>query len=238
MEIYIANLISTFVGYFTSIWTNRKDKGVPEKVGIFSLLVVLAITLTYLGQLMVKPPQPIGRELETESRKVSDVVNQVRSSQPSKKEIEGLWIERYTEGQKTIYAIASIRFNPENNHLEFTGNSYDDKLNLRGYWQTIQSKHEGNQYDYLFKGESVNPDKTRRGQGHRKGVGSIWFDNNNHGTGNFFSVRADKELREFELFKILDEAAAKDSIANPQEVIKRLYEDKDLTYFRKITSTN
>ena len=131
-----------------------------------------------------------------------------------------------------MYAIAMIRYNPEAKYLEFSGNSYDSNLTFIGHWQTIQARLAGNQYDYLFEGESNNTDPTR--QGPRKGVGGIWFDNPNHGVGNFFSVRADKELREFELYKILDEGAIIQSKNDPRGVIQSLY--KDPNYFEQVTS--
>jgi hypothetical protein len=142
---------------------------------------------------------------------------------PQRERVEGQWIERYTEGENVIYAAAKIEYDPETKHLKFSGHSYDSKGNWVGHWKTRQARFDDDQYNYLFEGESKNPEEARRG--HREGVGAIQFDSNNHGVGYFFSVREDKKLRQFELQKILNEDAARQSKNDPQQFIQRLDEE-------------
>jgi hypothetical protein len=215
MENYIVSIISAFLGYVSSRFANRKTKGILPTIGVLSILATTAAGLTFLGRWIITPsPTPQPPLIERE-----------------KDRLEGQWVEKYKEGGRDTYAIATIRYNSDAKYLEFYGNAYDSSLNLVGHWQTIQARLEGNQYDYLFTGESydlANP-------GHRKGVGGIWFlDNRTHGKGNFFSVRADKELREFELYKILDEDAARQSINDPKGFIQKLY--KNPSYLKQVAS--
>lgn len=219
VEAYIVSIISAFLGYVSSRFANRKSKGILPTIGILSVLAFIAAGLTFLGHWGVKPPQPAPDRLE------------------------GQWIERYKEGGEDTYAIATIRYNPEARYLEFSGNAYaskDSNLSFVGQWQTIQarltSSQAGSQYDYLFEGYSKNLDILR--QGHRKGVGGIWFDSPNHGVGSFFSISppADKELREFQLYKILDEDAATQSKNDSPGLVRKLY--KEQGYFEKVTSAH
>jgi hypothetical protein len=205
MEIYVASIISTILGYLASIYANKNHKGFLPHFGIVVILSCLAGVLTFTG---------------------------LRIFTPQTDRLEGQWIERYQEGENVIYAVAKIEYDPEAKHLKFSGNSYDPKGNWVGYWETIQARHTGDQYDYLYNGESMNTEETR--QGLRKGVGGIRFDNDNHGTGYFFSVREDIKLRQFELQKILNEDATRQSKSDPKGFIQKL--NNDPSYLKQVTS--
>ena len=86
---------------------------------MLSLLAFVAAGLTFLGHWIVKPPPPVPDRLE------------------------GQWIERYQEGEKYIYAIATMKYNPEAKYLGFSGNSYDSNRTNVGHWQTIQARLAG-----------------------------------------------------------------------------------------------
>jgi hypothetical protein len=210
MEPYIVNFVSAVVGYYASIFANRNSKGILQTIGILTVLAGLTVGLTYLGQWVMKPPPPPPNQYE------------------------GHWIERYAEGEKTLYAIATIRYNSETNHLEFSGKSFDLNRRHVGNWHTIQARLDRDQYDYLFEGESLNPDPTKRGR--RKGVGGIYFYSPNRGRGIFLAIRDDQVPRDFDLYKILNADAAKESMEDPEGFIQKLHEDQ--TYFNKVTSAN
>jgi hypothetical protein len=208
MEPYIVSIVSAAVGYYSSILANRKPKGFLQTIGILTVLAGTAVVLTFLGQWVMKPPPP----------------------PPNK--LEGQWIEKYMGGDKATYAIATFRYNSEANHLEFSGNAYDLDMRVVGYWRTIQARLDRDQYDYLFEGESgdqANP-------GHRRGIGRIFFDSPNHGTGTFLTDRSARVPRDFEIDKILNEDAARESMKDPKGFIQKLYQDS--TYFKKVTSSN
>jgi hypothetical protein len=210
METYIVSVVSVLLGYITSRVANRNVSGILPHVAVIFLLTVAAVVLTLAGQWFVKPPP----------------------TPPNR--LEGQWLEKYKEGENQIYAIATIRHNPSANHLEFYGNSYDVNLKIVGRWRTLQARLDRDQYDYLFEGESWNPDKAR--QGLRKGVGGIYFDTASHGKGKFLSIKDDHEPRDLELYKILDEDAAQQSIKDPTGLIQKLYADP--SYFNKVTSAH
>jgi hypothetical protein len=208
MEIYILSIVSAFLGYFSSRFANLKLKGILPTIGLLFLLAFTAAGLTFVGHWIMKPPPlpPNG--------------------------LEGQWVERYLEGENATYSIATIRHNPEGNYLEYSGKAYDSNLNVVGHWHAIQARLDRNQYDYLFEGESFNPDKAR--QGTRKGVGGIFFDGPNHGKGKFLSVRDDHDPRDCELDRILNEDAVRESLNDPQGFIQKLYSDP--MYFKQVTS--
>lgn len=218
MEPYIVSFVSAIVGYFSSIFANqnsntsanRNSKGILQTIGILAVLGLITVGLTYLGQWVMKPPPP----------------------PPNK--YEGHWVERYTEGEKPVYAIATIRYNSGTNHLEFSGKAFDLNRRHVGNWHTIQASLDRDQYDYLFEGESLNPDPTKRGT--RKGVGGIHFYSPNRGRGIFLAIRDDHVPRDFDLYKILNADAVKESIEDPEGFIQKLHEDQ--TYFNKVTSAN
>lgn len=205
MEIYILSLVSAFVGYFSSILANKRSRGVLQTVGIIAILTGFTLCLTYFGQWIAKPAPP-----------------------PHK--LEGQWIEKYKEGEKETYSIAKFKYNSQGNYLEYSGTAYASNLTVVGYWRATQARFDNEQYDYLFEGESKNPTKP----GHREGVGSIYFDNINHGSGKFLAVRDDQNPRDMEIDKILNEDAIKESTNDPKALIQKLYTDPN--YFRKITS--
>lgn len=216
MEIYIFSIVSAIVGYFSSIFANRRIKGILSTIGALFILAGISVTLTYFGLWVITPapippPPPVEREKDI---------------------LEGQWVEWYEEGKTKYCAVATIRYNSEAKYMEFFGNAYAPNLVLIGRWRTMQAARNGNQYDYLYEGESWNLDRTKRGL--RKGVGGIWFDTGNHGKGKFFSIESDKELREFELYRILDEDAAKLSVDDITGFIQKLYEDPN--YLKKITT--
>lgn len=214
MEPYIVSIISAIVGYFSSIFANRKPKGDLPTIGLLTLLAGTATVLTFLGQWMTAPrPTP----------------------PPPPDKLEGQWVEKYKDGENDIYAIAGIRYNSEAKYLEFSGTAYDVSLTVVGRWRSIQARLDRDQYDYLFEGESWNRLDSSR-QGLRKGVGGIFFDSPNHGTGKFLSIRDDKVPRGFEIHRILNEDAAQESINNPKGLIQKFYEDP--MYFKKVTSAN
>lgn len=202
METYIVSIISAFLGYVSSCFANRKSKGILPTIGILSLLAFTAAGLTFVGHWIIKPPQPPPNRLE------------------------GQWIEQYVEGEKTYYAIAKFRYDSGANYLEFSGNAYDLNQNLVGHWLTTQARLDSdrNQYDYIFEGDSMNLDDKSK-QGHRQGVGRILFDSPTHGKGTFLSVRNDPGPRDFELYKILNDDSARESINNPKGFIQKAYDN-------------
>lgn len=201
MEPYIVSIVSIILGYFSSRLANRKRKGTLQTVGILFILASTAGVLTLFGH-WISTPRPI--------------------PPPEVEKLAGQWIEQYDEGGKITYAIGTIRYNSETRNLEFSGNAYDENVVLIGHWKTKQALLDLDQYDYLFDGNSDNPQKP----GHRHGVGGIHFvENGSYGTGYFLSVRDDPQPRKFELRKIVDEDAASESRSNPQGYIKRFYKD-------------
>lgn len=212
MENYIVSIMAVILGYVSSRFANRKSKGILPTVGVLSILAFAAAGLTFVGHWITMPPPPL----------------------PDK--LEGQWVEQFKEGEKNTYAIAKFRYNSEGKYLEFSGDAYDESLTFVGRWQTKQALHDGNQYDYLFTGESSNTDPTKP-RIYRKGLGEIWFtDNSLHGQGRFFSMGSDHDPRDFSLDKILDEDAAKEAMNHPIEFIKKLYEDPN--YLKKVASTH
>jgi hypothetical protein len=201
METYIVSIISAFLGYASSRFASRRRQGVLPTVGILCILACLAVLLT-LGGHWITAPRP--------------------TPPPPPDKLEGQWIEQYDEGGQITYAIGTIRYNAEARGLEYFGDAYDMNLTLIGHWKTKQSLLDRDQYDYLFDGDSGNPKKP----GHRHGVGGIHFiENGSHGTGYFLSVSDDPQPRKFELRKIVDEDAVKESKSNPEGYLKRFYND-------------
>jgi|ERR1044072_2967815 hypothetical protein len=212
MENYIASIVAAILGYISSRYANRKSKGVLPTVGIVSILIVIAAGLTFIGHWITKPPP----------------------APPNK--LEGQWVEKYKEDENDIYAIAKFRYNSEAKYLEFSGDAYDKSITFVGHWQTKQALLDGNQYDYLFTGESSNTDPTKP-RIYRKGQGEIWFtDNSMQGQGRFFSMGSDRTPRDFSLYKILDEDAAKESMNHPEEFINKVYADPN--YLKKVAPTH
>lgn len=208
MEVYIVSIISALLGFVSSRFANRKSNGILPTIGVLSILAFTAVGLTFLGHWIVKPPRD---------------------------RLEGQWIEKYDEEGKTIYAIATIKYNSEAKYLEFKGDAYDSSLRNVGYWNTTIARLDGNHYLYLFNGASKNPDPTIRGEEDRKGIGDINFvDNHNLGQGTFTSVRAKRDPKDFELYKIIDEATQSESINSPKEFIQKLYTDP--AYLKQVTS--
>jgi hypothetical protein len=207
MEPYIVSIAAILLGYLSSRIANRKIKGILPHIAVIFILAGAAALLTFAGQSIPKlwPPPP--------------------------EKVEGQWVEKYWEGGNEFYAVTSIGYNPSTKHLEFTGNAYAKNLEVVGWWKTIQANLDRDQYDYLFEGDSLNLDKARRG--HRKGVGGIYFDSANHGQGTFLSIRDDKEPRDFFLYRIVDEEAARQSRQNPKAFVQKLYDEP--SYFNKIT---
>ncbi len=210
MEIYIVSIISAFLGYASSRFASQKPQGFLPNVGILTILALGAAALTFVGQWIIRP------------------------SQAPPNRLEGQWIERYTENEKARYAIATFKNNPEANVLEFSGKAYDLEQGFVGEWHAIEARVYRDQYDYLFEGRSINPDPERRG--HRMGVGTISFDSHHHGKGVFLSIREDREPRDFDLHRILNEDAVRESLKDPESLITKL--SKDPIYFREITIAN
>lgn len=205
-EAYLAGIVSILGGYITSRIANWKVKGFFQHIGAFLVLAIIAGTLTYAVRWAVQPSRP--------------------------SEYEGYWLEKYKDGNNDVYAIAKTQYNNVTRYLEFSGTSYDKSLSVVGRWHSVQAHFEKGQYDYLFEGESFNPDPTKRGL--RKGVGGIFFNTNAHGKGHFLSMKDDREPRPLELFKILDEDAARLAGQAPTELVKRLFADDG--YFARVTA--
>ena len=206
MEIYIVSVVSVLLGYTSSRLANQHTKGWLPNAGVLSTLILGAVMLTFVGHQLT--------QLVT----------------PSPKWLEGQWVERYTDNGKFLYAISTFKYNSRTKNLEFSGKAYDEEHGFVGEWSSVESRVDGDQYDYLFKGESYNPDPAR--QGLREGVGSIFFDSENHGRGIYLSLRRDREPRDIELNRILDEDAAKESAENPGAFVQKLYSSPE--YFSEI----
>lgn len=197
--------------------------------------LLLARALTYFSlpsgssTVNMDPPRPAPSVTPYSSGEKDQ--NVVQPSQPG--EYEGYWLEKYKDGKNDVYAIAKIQYNPVTRNLEFSGTSYDKNLSIVGRWHSVQAHFEKGQYDYLFEGESFNPGPTKKG-GLRKGAGGIFFDTNAHGKGHFLSMKDDREPRSLELFKILDEDAARLAGQAPTELVRKLYADPG--YFGRVTS--
>ena len=204
MEPYIVSVISVLLGYASSRFASEKPKGILPTVGIASLLALGAVCLTFLAHWVMGLHSSSG--------------------------LEGQWVERYKENDKTRYAIATFEHNLVDNFLLFSGNAYDLDQGFVGEWHAIEARYDSGQYDYLFEGSSNNPDLDKRG--HREGAGSIYFPDGNRGIGIFLSFREDREPRDFQLYRILSKAAAQESLEKPEAFIRRL--NTDPTYFNKV----
>lgn len=195
MESFLTIVISTILGYFTSVIASKKNKGFLIS-SIFLVISICLAALVYFGSFY------LSYQLKEE------------------KQLEGQWVEEYYENDSIIYGLASFKHNFFSNTIEFSGNGYYRNGDNAGHWMTTKSIYGKNEFNYLFYGESFN----KANSGLRKGVGSIWFESNlMKGTGSFFSISSDNVKRRFKLYKLSNTTLIKESIEHPNSFIIKIY---------------